>query len=326
MRSFFAAVFFVLLLTALAGPVYAQQAEKKQESVALRFSWPEKLPAEVTYRRTRTRTGKPTSVFSTSFTRTAEKQGGVLRIAERGLKWEGDMPVPQELAEEARRASEALVQVVNADGGFVALEGVETLRPVFARMFASMKLPKEQAERATLMSERMMQVEAQEMWMLGVGFWNGGELELGERYATQSEAEVPLVPGMTAKYELEFSAQRWVPCVAGQKEPRCVELTLRSVPEAAALPRITSALVTRLAGPEVKLPTEAIQQLAIVNELVLITEPNSLVPHRLVWTKSVSLAMKEGEQTRKLEQLDRREYDYRYAVAEKSSPEQKRAK
>jgi len=320
MRSFFLAVVFVLSIAALPGTVHAQEAAKKPESVALRFAWPEKLTTEVSYQRTRTRTGKPTSTFSARFTRTALKQDDTIRLTESGTKWEGDMPFPQGLVQDAIQASEGLVQVVNTDGEFVALEGIESLRPVLAKMFASMNLPKEQAERTMALSEAMMRADAQEMWMLGVGFWSGGDLEFGARYTMRNEAEVPLVPGLTAQYAVEFSAQRRVPCNASEKVSRCVELKLRSVPDAESLPKITRALVTQLAGPTAKLPADAIQQLTIENELVLVTEPATLVPHRLVWTKGVNVTVKDGGQTRKLEQLDRREYDYRYAVAAKPKP------
>jgi hypothetical protein len=126
----------------------------------------------------------------------------------------------------------------------------------------------------------------------------------------QTEAELPLVPGVRAASAVEFEVRRRVPCAAAEREARCVEVTLRSTPEAAAVERARAAIVARLAGPDAP-PDEPLAELALESELVLVTDPATLRPRRLVWTKSIRAGGGEKGGPA-LELVDRSEYDYRY--------------
>ena len=74
-------------------------------------------------------------------------------------------------------------------------------------------------------------------------------------------------------------------------------------------------MIAQLAGPDAKLPEEALRDLVVENELLLVTEPATLRPHRFVWTRSVRATIADGDgsgEPRVLEQVDRSESDYRY--------------
>jgi hypothetical protein len=327
MRTVSAAAILALALAALPASAGAQASRKKPEVVALRFAWPEKLESQVTYRSTRTRTGQPTTSSVTRFTQLAARDGERFRLTVRGVRLEGDLPVPpgtSVTAADLAAASEAMVQVVTAEGELAAIEGTDAFRALLVKALEAAKIPKEQLDRAVAMGEVAMKSESQESWNLAVGFWIEADLDLGERYGLENEAEIPLLPGTTARYEVEFGVARKVPCAAGEKALRCVEISLRSVPDPDVMPRITTALVERLAGPEAKIPANAIQDVAIENELTLVTEPATLVPHRLVWTKAVRVTTQgEGGKPAALDQVDRREYEYHYAAAKKPAPAKK---
>jgi hypothetical protein len=328
MRTVSAAAILALALVALPAHSAAQERRRKAEVVALRFAWPEQLESQVTYRSTRTRTGQPGRSSVSRFTQTAAREGERYRIAVRDVRLEGDLPIPpgsSVTTADFVEATEAMVQVVTAEGELVTIEGAEGVRALLVKTLEATQLPPEHVERALAMGEAAMKAESQESWNLAVGFWIGADLDLGERYGLENEAELPLLPGTTAKYEVEFGVARKVPCAAGEKALRCVEVSLRSVPDPEVLPKITTALVERLAGPEAKIPAAAIRELAIENELLLVTEPATLVPHRLVWTKAIRMtAQEEGGEPSTLEQLDRREYEYRYAAAKKPAPARKK--
>ncbi|HYG66079.1 MAG TPA: hypothetical protein VD838_00420 [Anaeromyxobacteraceae bacterium] len=320
------AAFLPLALAALLAPpaAWAQAHAHGREVVALRFAWPERLEAQVIQRVTRTRTGQPTRRSTTRFAQLAARDGDRHRISVRDVRFEGDLPIPPGAGvtrADFVAATEAIVQLVTAQGELAAIEGTEPVKALLQKTLEASDVPKAQLERAVALGDAALRAESQEAWNLAVGFWIGAELELGERYGLENEAELPLLPGTTARYEVEFGVARKVPCAPGEKAARCVEIGLRSVPDPEVMPRITTALVERMAGPEVKIPEAAIQGVEVENELVLVTEPSTLVPHRLVWTKAIRVtALGEGETARTLEQLDRREWDYDYAPAKKPAP------
>jgi hypothetical protein len=311
-----------LLLAALALPVAAAGAGDPSalgEVVSMRFAWPAPARARVTYRRTRLRTGQKPATFTARYDALVEREGDELRIATRGTAWRGVLPFAAGLARDAIRASERVVQRVRPDGEFLGLDGVEALRPVLARVLEDAKVPPEQAERALALALAATRAEAEELWNLAVGFWTGADLRVGETYAMQSEGELPLLPGVRAAQGVEFNVRRRVPCAAGDRAWRCVEAVLRSTPDRAALERAAPQLLARLLPPEAGAPP-ASGELAAEGELVLVTDPATLLVRRLVWTKAVRLAGAE-EGPPRAEMVDRAEYDWRWApVKAKPAP------
>jgi hypothetical protein len=308
-----------------ASPPVAEGATRNPEVVELRFSWPGRQEAQVTYRHTRIRTGAPRTAFSARYRSRAEPDGDGLRIVTTGTTWEGDLPFPPATAREALRASEQVVQRVGPEGQFAGLEGEEAMRPVLAHLFEDAKVPPSLAERAVALAQAAMRAEAEETWNLAVGFWTGADLELGEDYVTRSEGELPFAPGVTAVSAVEFTVRRRVPCTAGERAPRCVEVTLRSTPERAAVDRVSKALLARLAGRGAEVPVGAREDLAVESELLLVTEPGTLRPFRMVWTKSVRAGQGEGGLPA-LEEVERHEYDYRYPPPRKPPARPKKTK
>lgn len=307
----------------LAGPALASgpedeaPPERGPELVKLRFAWPAALDARVSYRLTRSRTGAPAAVFSARWDQRAERDEEGWRIATRDTRWDGDAPFPAEVAEEAVRATEQVALRIAPRGEFLDLEHAEALRPVLARVYEEAGVPEAQAERALAAAEAAARAEARELWNLGVGFWIDAELELGEPYVMQGEAELPLLPGVRADQSVEFRVRRRVPCLAGERSPRCVEVLLRSTPDRAAVQRSSRALRARLVGDGGEpVPEDAAgePELSVESELVLVTDPATLLPRRMVWTRSIRLGAADPDAPA-LEQLERREYDYRYPAA-----------
>ncbi len=294
-----------------AGTAAARDADERgPDVVALRFAWSDPLELRVVYRRTRIRTGKPRETFTARFTSRATREGAVLRLATTGTAWEGDLPIPPGFAAQAIRASERVVGIVDGEGAFERLEGTEAMRAVLAKIYGLAKVPREKAERAMNLAEAAMRAEAEELWNLEVGFWTDAELEVGETYALRAEAEIALLPGARAEHEITFSARRRVPCAAGERRAGCVELTLRSEPSPAALRRAAPRLARELAGKDAPAPAPGTETAAEA-ELVLVTDPSTLVPRRLVWTKTARIGAGEDER----EEVDRAEYEWRPAPA-----------
>jgi hypothetical protein len=306
-----------LLLVALAlpaGAAAAGAAASPSEVVSLRFAWPAPGRARVTHRRTRLRTGTEPSTFVARYETLVEPAGEELLLATGATAWRGDLPYPPALARVAIRASERVVQRVRADGEFVALDGVEALRPVLARVLDRAKVPAEQADRALDLALAAMCAEAEELWNLAVGFWTGADLRLGETYTMQGEGELPLLRGVRAPQAVEFNVRRRVPCAAGERAARCVEAVLGSTPDRAAIERAAPQLLARLSTDVAGAPGDAAAALSAESELVLVTDPATLQPRRLVWTRAVRLAAREDGPPR-AELVDRVEYDWRWLPA-----------
>jgi hypothetical protein len=277
--------------------------------VALRFGWPAPLEAEVTYRRTRTRTGAPPSRFVARYRTVAEPDGPTLRLRTEATRWEGDLPVPADHVADAIRASEAVVQRVGASGAFAGLEGVEAMRPVLEPLLAAAGVPAEQTERALGLAEGAIQAEAEELWNLAVGFWTDADLALGARYVMRAETALPFASGLSLPSTVEFQVRRRTPCAAGETVPRCVEVTLREVPDPDALRRASRTLIAWIAGGEE--PPDDAEEVAVESELVLVTDPQTLLPRRLAWTRTVRAEAADRREPA-LEAVDRSEYDYHY--------------
>jgi hypothetical protein len=308
-----------LLLALVALPpaaAAADDAPPRADVVSLRFAWPAPARAKVTFRRTRLRTGFPRSTFTARYETRVEPEGDRLRLTNRGTTWRGDLPYARALAKDAIRASEQVVQEVGGDGEFLDLAGVDALRPVLARVLDRAKVPEEQAERALALALAATRAEAEELWNLSVGFWTGADLRLGETYAMASEAELPLLRGVRGPHAVEFAVRRRVPCAAGERAVRCVEAVLRSTPERAEVERAAPRLLARLLAQGTAPPEGAAVALVAESELVLVTDPETLAPRRIVWTKAVRLwAREKGPPD--AEEVDRAEWDWRWLPPER---------
>lgn len=280
----------------------------REDVVALRFAWPAPARAKVSFRRTRSRAGERPGTFTARYELHAEPAEGGLAVATRGTAWRGDLPFPPAVAKDAIRASERVVQRIRAQGEFAGLEGVEALRPVLARVLDEARVPPDQAERAVALALGAARADAEELWNLAVGFWTGADLRVGETYALESEAEVPLLPGVRAAQAVRFGVRRRVPCSAAERAARCVEAVLRSTPDRAALERAAPALLARLL-PGAAPPARGGGELSAERILVLVTDPATLLPRRVAWTKVVRLGPEAAPEA---ELVDRSEWDYRW--------------
>jgi hypothetical protein len=297
------------------GPA-AEPADEAADVVRLRFEWPAKLEAQAIERRTQIRSGRPTVVTAVRFTQTAVRRDGAIHIAAARMRWDRPrMAQAREAMAAVLRASEQIVQVVSPEGELLRVDGTAALGPALEQLFARPDVSAEQRARGIEAAELAMRAEAREAWNLAVGFWTGADLELGERYVMKTDAEVPLAPGMRFAFDQEFSVRRRVPCAAEERALRCVEITLRSTPDPALLPAVSRAVAPRLAAANAQ-PDAPLGELSIENELLLVTEPDTLLPHRVVWTRAVRATPRGDEGAPPtVEQVDRRETEFRYAPA-----------
>ncbi|HSN93096.1 MAG TPA: hypothetical protein VLS93_17830 [Anaeromyxobacteraceae bacterium] len=310
MKRTLTALTFLLFLSPRGG--LGDERPPRPEGVALRFAWPDRVEARVELRRSRREPGRPDSVFTASFSTRAVREGARIRISTRDTSWNGDLPFPEGFARQALRASESVVEVLDVRGRFVGLDGLEAMRPVLSKILDLAEVPPDRAGRAVELALAAMRSETEELWNVQAGFWIGADLEVGETYAMQAEAAVPFLPASRARHEVRFSARRRVPCAAREAEPRCVELLLRATPEAAALARGEAEAVAAL-GPGAGVDADEVREVEAESEALVVAEPSTLVPHRLVWTKRLRVVWGTQDGLGSAEREDRSEYAWRYA-------------
>jgi hypothetical protein len=284
----------------------------RPRDLSLRFAWPRTLEARVVYRRVYSRTGGTDRSFTARYREKAARKGAELRIASSGTRWEGEVLYPPGEVRPAIRASEAVVQRVGADGAFIGLENEDALRPVLQRIYDAAGLSEEESEEAIARVEAAMVEEARAGWNLAVGFWIGAELDFGKAWEKEVDAPVWILPALAVKSRVRMEARRRVPCTASERRARCVELTLHSEPDRAALPAVTRAIVAKLAGAGEALPAGEVREVGLATDLTLVTEPATLVPYRVVWRRAVRATVGDADGARELEDVERTEWSWTY--------------
>jgi hypothetical protein len=281
----------------------ASPSAPRPAAVALRFAWPRPLAAEVQYARTRTQTGRPATSLALRGKLAATPRGD--RTLVRYTGWTGANGPEASLL----RATEAVTVVVGQDGRAEKVEGKDDVVKA-ARKLPPFDSDSPQARKALELLPASVEKSALEEWALLVGFWSENDLEIGERYESDSEVAVPAVPGSSVRLRIEVRAIRWLDCPRPERG-RCVELELRSRPDRDDVQKVVGALMDKLGVPK-----EAVQgalgDLVTATEATLVTEPSTLVPHRLAVKRTTDVTGPGGEA---VSRVDEQRWSYAYGRA-----------
>ncbi len=253
------------------------------DSVTFRFAWPDPLAAEVQYRRSRQRTGRPLTETSLRGRLLAQTRGSEIRVGYRD--WRSVDGVPLDPLVEAAGWVET---VVTPGGAFVRMDGIE---PALEAMRATMQSAPPEArpmlERLEKMAPALLAKEGSETWSMLVQFWHGNDLDVGEDYQSDSEMPVAVVPGEKVRLRARIRVERRLACASGGGS--CVEARMRSEPDPQDVARVMKRIVGELGLPAAQLQ-QVLGEMAAVTEVVLVTEPARLIPHRLEKTRTVRVA------------------------------------
>ena len=257
------------------------RSKAKPDVVSLVFGWPDGLNADVTYRWTRSKPGKPEQALAMTARLTVARQGKTVRVAFRDWKAQ---PTANAAPGAAAPSLEAITTVVDTKGMFVRVDGtISATMPALSR------------------------VQAERTWQMLVGSWTDVELEIGEDVETDVEGPMPSVPGLpggTLKTKLRFRAERRLDC-PDDPSKRCVELKTRSEADRESMAKLLGKMGVQAGAKDAGTAGD----LGAVEEIALVTEPDRLIPHRLDITKAVG--RREGGPPA---QLDRTTWTFRYAA------------
>jgi hypothetical protein len=170
--------------------------------------------------------------------------------------------------------------VLSTDGELLRVEGIEAIQDGLERLLEPIR--EGDPEIAIALSElfaRAISKEAlesrvSEQWSALVGFWSRAELELGVTYEMESESKHPLFPGTMLPFRFRFWAETRTACAENGDPAACVELRMVSFPD----PDVLRGILDQMVGPP---GSATYEELHVENSVRLLTEPESLLPHRI---------------------------------------------
>ena len=313
--------------TMLPHALGAQQS-RRPDKVALRFGWPVGMSARVhqDWSRVQSRSGRrdSTHVVTSYRLRVAAHPKGRLIQAD-SFRVVAPSVAGQPVGVEqmlARMGSFLPSYVVSTGGEFVGVEGLAQMKVSLDSLFAPMRAELEGAPAgarqliAAATSAEALTASAAQEWNMIVGTWVGADWEVGEVYATSADEAIPVLPDVTIKMSYEFSAAERVACpgAANPAVRRCVRLEMRSVPDSAAMRKVISELMTKVA-PEARAQVAAFGRMRTENTVTLVADPRDLRPYRLELVKSIALATEATatEPAESATRVDRRVVQYTHA-------------
>jgi hypothetical protein len=302
-----------------ASAASAQNAPAGADTVHLRFGWHAGLNAQVETTRLQVRVSEGTDSTSGSaqyMMHVAPHPSGLVVSYDNFV-----FPVTADTGQAAQAgtlAEQAAAMVpkvvVDSAGAFVGIQDVEAVRARLDTLMTQMLEAEEAAAAretiAAMVTEEALAGIAAQEWNAIVGRWAGADLATGERYGFEEQAALPLIPGAVVTMLSEFSVEGRTSCVDGGAAEDCVEIRLVS----RADPDVVTALLAQFteqlrATPGLGLAFESFE---MQNEMVLVTEPATLRPHRVRLSKQMKgIFSAEGERG-EVSQSEVRTYRYTY--------------
>lgn len=202
---------------------------------------------------------------------------------------------------------------VDSTGAFVRIHDVESVRLEFDSLITRMLAPDEAAAARgmldTVLSEEALTGLAAQEWNAIVGMWADADLVIGETYQLEEQADLPMIPGATVPMISEFGIVQRTSCDENGTAADCVEIRLVSRPDPEAVKAILAQFMQGLLNAP-GLGGIAFERLDMTNELVLITEPGTLRPHRVRISKSVTGVVAAAGERGEVTQTEVRTFRY----------------
>lgn len=300
---------WLLLAAALCrtGPAWAEQPHDESKSTPLRFAWPARLEADVEYRRSKLDPSRPERNMAVALTArlSAVTTGNEVRVAY--TEWKGDLGADP-YARALLQSSSHIVTVVSRRGAFLRLEGTDAAEDALKQMPGLEKIPVQARQQLLRIAPAALQKEAQDAWGALVGVWAGNDLEIGADYVMEGEAPVAVLPGERVRIDTRLRAERRLDC-PGTGRPGCLELRLRSVPNAEDTDRIVNTIIAKLGVASFP---ASLSDLSMITEVSLVTESDRLLPHRLEVKRTTRATVANGEKRLQGERVDTTTWTYRY--------------
>jgi hypothetical protein len=284
------------LAVALAAALAAAPAPAEPGGgVTLRFAWPDGTQGK----RLEKRQGRAQGEVARRSALRVERKGTETRVEVRPADAE------EEQAAADRQDDPELPVVAGDDGRFQRLEGLEAWaeeRAAFEVSIAANRAEADLARKSAREAAARLAAEAKEQWSYQVEAWLGRSLEIGRTVETTGRLPIAGVPGLEVEQRVALTARKWVSCSPGSIDRKCLELTLR----AEAGPEAFRKGLAASGGKAAK----GFEDGFLLVEVVLVTDPETLLPWRYSLTKKLRLVF--AGRGLSVDQVERREREYQW--------------
>lgn len=288
-----------------AGPV-------PEGPISPRFAWPVGLTAQVTYSTSRLRTGEDPESGESRYRMVVKGEGDALKVVSEDV----ELPPEEQKAVAAAEPVSIPTVVVNRGGDFLRVEGTEATLAKVDKLMEQQGQPAEQRQQVLGILRDAVVEGARETWHVQVAGWRGVTLEKGKPVTRQARMSPPALASVVVPVTETLTYEGAVPCAEGETVARCVRLTFEAKPVESELPGVRAAFLGRvkaLAGAEA--PDYQLDELRVEHRTELVTEPGSLIPHRVRTTRHTRVVFVEDKEKRaEDDQREEVEYVYVYDV------------
>ena len=162
----------------------------------------------------------------------------------------------------------------------------------------------------TSFSDRALDALAADFWNGLVATWLDGKMEIGRTYTDKRQVDNMVYPDKHLSLNYEYTATQIVPCKRGPRELRCVELRMRALSGPADTDRVASELLRD--GQMTAAKGQTYSGLTTEYTNVLVTEPESLIPHAFTHTTVAQGATTVDGESQPVRAESRVEYSFTY--------------
>jgi len=198
--------------------------------------------------------------------------------------------------------------VVSQDGRFGGTPGLEEEVAAINRALDALHaraegLPQGAPLLPTRFSAELFRRHVPVDWGPLVELWAGREIALGERYQVDLVTRMPLLDGAPIRMDGELQVSGRVPCDGDDGMARCVELVLVSRPDPLELLPLLGGDAERQGGDAAPAPV-TVTRLELDESVRLVTEPETLVPHRVDTRRRARLSLRLADGSVHTDALD----------------------
>lgn len=269
------------------------------DSVNLRFAWPQGFMAQVSSTTSETDGTKPPERTERRYELKLEGTGEERKLITGRPPETGPGSIPAGVQQPPTP-----IIVLGPAGELKRIEGTDQALAEMFKDAESQGIPAEQRNQLAKLVGEALDQSARDRWEELMGKWNGLTLKPGEVVERKSRRTMPFF-GNSVDMRERLSLKERVSCTEGGTEKRCVRLVLDSSLDPAGNERAGRELIQRMREfmtansglPESALPEMKVTKLQIDSSLELITEPETLIPHRLrdAGTSVIQVQSSDGE-------------------------------
>lgn len=330
--AWFAGLF--VCVVAMAPIAHAANLAKAIDSVRLTFQWPDNLKGEVSYSIKQLKTvGNHTQEFGASGSYSLEtlrvNDGLLVRIGNPKIQTT-EIGVPPGLRADIqkfflRSAVAPPDFVVAGSGQLVRLEGVDGYRRKTESGVRELlgRYPNQGHQRIAqavmdLMSETRLRATVEDNWKRDVADWSAAQFNRGDVYEMRRNTRLPVLGDTEVPVVSTARFVDRVPCGGDALLKRCVRLQMRAIVDSKALARSRQSYVERISRSG--LDKSLVKDLRSTLTVWLVTEPDTLIPHRMRSRKETAIVTVTGGLEQASQGVEEIEMAYKYQAGAGANP------